>query len=151
MLTITVNGQKHLVTSSPDTPLLYVLRDELGLHGPKFGCGLAQCGACSVIIDNSSTRSCVLPVSVVTTPVTTLEGLGTPERPHPVQRAFVEEQALQCGYCTSGMIISCAALLEAHPHPTDAQIEDALNGNLCRCGVHTRIIRAVKRAAGLSA
>jgi nicotinate dehydrogenase subunit A len=93
----------------------------------------------------------VLPVSVVTTPVTTLEGLGTPERPHPVQRAFVEEQALQCGYCTSGMIISCAALLEAHPHPTDAQIEDALNGNLCRCGVHTRIIRAVKRAAGLSA
>jgi nicotinate dehydrogenase subunit A len=149
-MTITVNGRSHTVTSSADTPLLYVLRDELQLNGPKFGCGLAQCGACSVIIGNASVRSCVLPVSAVTTPVTTLEGLGTPENPHPVQRAFIEEQALQCGYCTSGMIVSCAALLKAHPHPTDAQITDALDGNLCRCAVHTRIVRAVKRAAGMS-
>jgi nicotinate dehydrogenase subunit A len=150
-MTITVNGKRHPVTSTADTPLLYVLRDELGMNGPKFGCGLAQCGACSVMIGNSSVRSCVLPVSAVTTPVTTLEGLGTPEHPHPVQRAFIAEQALQCGYCTSGMIISSAALLKAHPHPTDAQINDALDGNLCRCAVHTRIVRAVKRAAGVRA
>jgi nicotinate dehydrogenase subunit A len=148
---IVVNGARHAVASSGDTPLLYVLRDELGLTGPKFGCGLAQCGACSVMINGQSTRSCVFPVSAVTSPVTTLEGLGTPEHPHPLQRAFIEEQALQCGYCTSGLIISSAALLLAHPHPTDAQIVAALSGNLCRCAVHQRVIAAVKKAAGATA
>jgi nicotinate dehydrogenase subunit A len=150
-LSIVVNGTRHAIASSGDTPLLYVLRDELGLTGPKFGCGLAQCGACSVIINGLSTRSCVFPVSAVTSPVTTLEGLGTPQHPHPLQRAFIEEQALQCGYCTSGLIISSAALLLAHPHPTDAQIVAALGGNLCRCGVHQRVVTAVKKAAGATA
>jgi nicotinate dehydrogenase subunit A len=144
---IVVNGTRHAITSSGDTPLLYVLRDELGLTGPKFGCGLAQCGACSVLIGGVSTRSCVLPVVAVATPVTTLEGLGTPERPHPLQQAFIDEQALQCGYCTSGLIISSAALLLAHPHPTEAQIVAALDDNLCRCAVHQRVVAAVKRAA----
>ena len=144
---IVVNGTRHAITSSGDTPLLYVLRDELGLTGPKFGCGLAQCGACSVLIGGQSTRSCVLPVIAVTTPVTTLEGLGTPERPHPLQQAFIDEQALQCGYCTSGLIISSAALLLAHPHPTEEQIVAALDDNLCRCAVHQRVVAAVKRAA----
>src|ERR1700678_1665813 len=146
-LSIVVNGTRHAIASSGDTPLLYVLRDELGLTGPKFGCGLAQCGACSVLIGGQSTRSCVLPVIPVTTPVTTLEGLGTPERPHPLQQAFIDEQALQCGYCTSGLIISAAALLLAHPHPTDEQIVAALDGNLCRCAVHQRVMAAVRRAA----
>ena len=144
---IVVNGTRHAITSSGDTPLLYVLRDELGLTGPKFGCGLAQCGACSVLIGGLSTRSCVLPVIAVTTPVTTLEGLGTPEHPHPLQQAFIDEQALQCGYCTSGLIISAAALLLAHPHPSEEQIVAALDGNLCRCAVHQRVVAAVKRAA----
>ena len=145
---ITVNGKKHAVAATPETPLLYVLRDELGFDGPKFGCGLAQCGACSVIVGGKSTRSCVLPVAAVTTPVTTVEGIGTPERPHKIQTAFIAEQAAQCGYCTSGMVVSCAALLDAHPKPTDAQIRTALDGNLCRCGSHLRVMRAVKRAAG---
>ena len=146
-LSIVVNGTRHAIASSGDTPLLYVLRDELGLTGPKFGCGLAQCGACSVMINGLSTRSCVLPVSAVTSPVTTLEGLGTPEHPHPLQRAFIEEQALQCGYCTSGLITSSAALLLAHPHPTEEQMVAALDGNLCLCAVRQRVVAAVKRAA----
>jgi nicotinate dehydrogenase subunit A len=145
---ITVNGRSHEVRATPDTPLLYVLRDELELNGPKFGCGLAQCGACTVMIKGLPTRSCVLPVAAVDSPVTTVEGLGTPAHPHPLQRAFVAEQAAQCGYCISGMIVASAALLEQHPHPSDAQIRQALDGNLCRCGTHLRIMRAVKSAAG---
>jgi nicotinate dehydrogenase subunit A len=148
---ITVNGKAHRVTAPPETPLLYVLRDELRLDGPKFGCGLSQCGACSVIIAGTSQRSCVLPLAAVSGPVTTIEGLGTPEHPHPVQRAFIAEQAAQCGYCTAGMIVTSAALLETHPHPTDAQIRTALDGNLCRCGSHLRVMRAVRRAAGETA
>jgi nicotinate dehydrogenase subunit A len=146
--TITVNGKPHRTEAAPDTPLLYVLRDELRLDGPKFGCGLAQCGACSVLIGGRSQRSCVLPIAAIEAPVTTVEGLGTPERPHPVQRAFVAEQAAQCGYCTSGLVISSVALLERTPHPSDAQIRTALDGNLCRCGSHLRVMRAVRRAAG---
>jgi nicotinate dehydrogenase subunit A len=145
---ITVNGRSHDVRATPETPLLYVLRDELELNGPKFGCGLAQCGACTVIIKGRATRSCVLPVAAVDAPVTTVEGLGTPAHPHPVQRAFVDEQAAQCGYCISGMVVASAALLAEHPHPSDAQIRQALDGNLCRCGSHLRILRAVKSAAG---
>jgi nicotinate dehydrogenase subunit A len=145
---ITVNGRSHEVRATPDTPLLYVLRDELELNGPKFGCGLAQCGACTVMLKGRATRSCVLPVSAVDAPVTTVEGLGTPAHPHPVQRAFVAEQAAQCGYCISGMVVASAALLDQHPHPSDAQIRQALDGNLCRCGSHLRIMRAVKSAAG---
>jgi len=150
-ITITVNGKAHRIRSSPETPLLYVLRDELALDGPKFGCGLAQCGACTVMLGGSAVRSCVLPVSAVSAPVTTIEGLGTAEHPHPVQAAFVAEQAAQCGYCMSGMIVAAAALLHEYPKPTDAQIVDALDGNLCRCGSHLRITRAVKRAAGVPA
>jgi nicotinate dehydrogenase subunit A len=145
---ITVNGRPHEVRATPDTPLLYVLRDELELNGPKFGCGLAQCGACTVMIKGLATRSCVLPVAAVDSPVTTVEGLGTPAHPHPLQRAFVAEQAAQCGYCISGMVVASAALLAQHPHPSDAQIRQALDGNLCRCGTHLRIMRAVKSAAG---
>lgn len=147
-ISITVNGRKHAVRATPDTPLLYVLRDELELDGPKFGCGLAQCGACTVIVKGRAVRSCVLPVSAVEDPVTTVEGLGTPAHPHRVQRAFIAEQAAQCGYCTSGMVVATAALLEQHPAPTDAQIRQALEGNLCRCGSHLRIVRAAQRAAG---
>lgn len=145
---ITVNGSGHDVRATADTPLLYVLRDELGLDGPKFGCGLAQCGACMVLVDGKATRSCVLPVSAVTTPVTTVEGIGTAAHPHPVQRAFIAEQAGQCGYCISGMVVASVALLHEHTTPTDAQIATALDGNLCRCGSHLRIMRAVKSAAG---
>jgi nicotinate dehydrogenase subunit A len=145
---ITVNGRPHDVRATGGTPLLYVLRDELQLDGPKFGCGLAQCGACTVIVSGKAVRSCVLPVSAVSAPVTTVEGLGTPERPHPLQRAFIAEQAAQCGYCISGMVVAAAALLAEHKAPTDAQIGQALDGNLCRCGSHLRIARAVKRAAG---
>jgi nicotinate dehydrogenase subunit A len=146
-LKITVNGHTHEVRATPDTPLLYVLRDELQLDGPKFGCGLAQCGACTVMVKGRATRSCVLPVAAVDAPVTTVEGLGTPAHPHPVQRAFIAEQAAQCGYCTSGMVVAAAALIATHPAPTDAQMNQALDGNLCRCGTHLRIKRAIKRAA----
>ena len=145
---ITVNGKAHDVRATPDTPLLYVLRDELELDGPKFGCGLAQCGACTVIVEGKAVRSCVLPVASVLSPVTTVEGLGTPAHPHPVQRAFIAEQAAQCGYCISGMVVAAAALLAKNHAPTDAQIYQALDGNLCRCGSHLRITRAIKRAAG---
>jgi nicotinate dehydrogenase subunit A len=149
-LTITVNGTPHQVRATPDTPLLYVLRNELGLSGPRFGCGLEQCGACMVLRGADAVTSCRLPVSEVAgAPITTLEGLGTAEEPHAVQQAFIEEQAAQCGYCSNGMLIAAAALLWRTSHPTDAQIRAALDGNLCRCGSHPRIIRAVKRAADL--
>lgn len=147
-LTITVNGTPHDVAAASDTPLLYVLRNELGLHGPKFGCGLSQCGACTVHLGDRAIRSCVTPVSAVNAEVTTLEGLGTLEKPHPLQQAFMDEQAAQCGYCISGMIMTSAAFLKTTPNPTDAQMRTALAGNLCRCGTHLRILRAVARAAG---
>jgi nicotinate dehydrogenase subunit A len=147
-LDITVNGTRHRVTATPDTPLLYVLRDELALNGPKFGCGLAQCGACTVHLGGDAVRSCVTPVSTVgARPVTTIEGLGTPERPHRVQKAFIDEQAAQCGYCINGMVITAAALLARTPAPGERDIREALKGNLCRCGTHMRILRAVRRAA----
>jgi nicotinate dehydrogenase subunit A len=147
-LDITVNGTRHRVTATPDTPLLYVLRDELALNGPKFGCGLAQCGACTVHLGGDAVRSCVTPVSTVgARPVTTIEGLGTPERPHRVQKAFIDEQAAQCGYCINGMVMTTAALLARTPAPGERDIREALKGNLCRCGTHMRILRAVRRAA----
>jgi nicotinate dehydrogenase subunit A len=149
-LTITVNGAQHQVRAAPDTPLLYVLRNELGLNGPLFGCGLEQCGACMVLRGAEATTSCKLPVAEVAgASITTLEGLGTAVELHPVQQAFIEEQAAQCGYCTNGMMIAAAALIWRNQHPTDEQIRTALDGNLCRCGTHLRIIRAVKRAAEL--
>ena len=151
-LEITVNGRSHTVQADPETPLLYVLRNELKLNAAKFGCGLAQCGACTVHVDGEPVRSCVLPVSEVAgAEVTTLEGLGTAEEPHPIQQAFLEEQAAQCGYCIPGMMMSAAALLAQNSRPTDADIREALSGNLCRCGTHVRILRAVQRAAGSAA
>ncbi|HET8522643.1 MAG TPA: (2Fe-2S)-binding protein [Thermomicrobiales bacterium] len=147
-LTITVNGQHHQVTATPDTPLLYVLRDELELNGPKFGCGLSQCGACTVHLNGKAIRSCVTPVSeAANAEVTTLEGLGTNGQPSVIQQAFIEEQAAQCGYCINGMMMTSAAFLKENPHPSDTEIRQALTANLCRCGTHLRIIRAVKRAA----
>jgi len=151
MATITVNGKRHEVQASPDTPLLYVLRNELELNGPKFGCGLAQCGACTVHLGGRPVRSCSTPVSAVDAPVTTIEGLGTPEKPHPLQSAFVAEQAAQCGYCINGIVMTAAAFLSDNPRPSDVQIRKALDGVLCRCGTHMRIIRAVKKAAGVAA
>ena len=143
-----VNGSGRAVTVEPDTPLLYVLRNDLELNGPRFGCGLSQCGACTVLIEGRPTRSCVTPVSAVgAKPVVTLEGLGTTEKPHPLQKAFIEEQAAQCGYCANGMIMTAKALLDRTPHPTEAQVKKALAANLCRCGTHNRIVRAVMRAA----
>jgi nicotinate dehydrogenase subunit A len=145
--TIAVNGKPHEVAAAPDTPLLYVLRNELALYGPKYGCGLAQCGACTVHIDGKPVRSCSVLVGSVNAPVTTIEGLGTSARPHPLQAAFIAEQAAQCGYCINGMVMTAAALLRETPRPTEAQIRTALDGNLCRCGSHMRILRAVRRAA----
>jgi nicotinate dehydrogenase subunit A len=150
--TLTVNGKARAVNADADTPLLYVLRDNLKLNGPKFGCGLAQCGACTVHVDGQATRSCVLPVSTLQgKKITTLEGLGSSAKPHPVQQAFIDEQAVQCGYCTNGMVMATAALLAANKNPSEAQITEALAGNLCRCGTHQRIVRAVQRAAKLIA
>jgi nicotinate dehydrogenase subunit A len=146
--TITVNGKRYRVTAAPNTPLLYVLRNDLQLNGPKFGCGVGACGACMVLIGGRPTRACKTRLSDAEQPIITLEGLGAPNDPHPLQTAFIQEQAVQCGYCTSGMIISAAALLRNNAKPTDAAIRTALNGNLCRCGSHMRILRAVKRAAG---
>jgi len=152
MITLRVNGMSRTVDAEPDTPLLYVLRNDLALHGPRFGCGLAQCGACTVIMDGAAIRSCVTPAAKAAgRKVTTLEGLGSVEKPHPVQRAFIEEQAVQCGYCINGMIMTSRALLDRKPNPSDREIRQALAGNLCRCGTHPRIIRAVKRAATLMA
>jgi nicotinate dehydrogenase subunit A len=148
-LKLNVNATARSVElDDPETPLLYVLRNDLGLTGTHFGCGLSQCGACTVLIDGRATRSCVTPASAVQArAVTTIEGLGSPERPDPIQAAFIAEQAAQCGYCTSGMIVAARALLQQNPRPTEAQVREALAGNLCRCGSHARVIRAVLRAA----
>jgi len=149
-IVLTVNGTPHIVQATPDTPLLYVLRNELGLTGLQFGCGEETCGACMVLFGNQAKPSCKLPVSQVgRTRITTLEGLMEAGEYHPVQRAFLEEQASQCGYCLNGMIITTAALLGKTPHPSDVQIRQALDGNLCRCGSHLRILRAVRRAEAL--
>jgi aerobic-type carbon monoxide dehydrogenase small subunit (CoxS/CutS family) len=144
-----VDGKSHTIAvDDPDMPLLYALRDELGLHNPRFGCGLAQCGACTVHVDGAAVRSCVTSVSSVEgKAVTTLAGLGTPEHPHPIQAAYVAEQVPQCGYCINGWIMTAAALLKQNPHPTDDQIKTGLQGLKCRCGTHLAILRAVKRAA----
>jgi nicotinate dehydrogenase subunit A len=150
-IVLVVNGLPHQVQAEPETPLLYVLRNELGLTGPQFGCGEETCGACMVLIGNQAKPSCKLPVSeVVKSRITTVEGLMEEGELHPVQRAFLDEQASQCGYCLSGMIITTAALLWKTPHPSDIQIREALDGNLCRCGAHLRILRAVRRAEVLS-
>ena len=149
-VSLRVNGRSHASTADPDTPLLYVLRNDLNLNGPKFGCGLGQCGACTVIIDGAAVRSCITSVNDARDrEITTLEGLGTPENPHPVQRAFIEEQAAQCGYCMNGMIMQAKALLDHNAKPSVDEIKAALAGNLCRCGTHAQIVRAVQRAAGL--
>jgi nicotinate dehydrogenase subunit A len=148
-ITLNVNGKSRMVDVDPTTPLLYVLRDDLELHGPRFGCGLSQCGACTVIIDGNTVRSCSYPVSSAKNKhITTLEGLGSVAHPHALQAAFIEEQAAQCGYCMNGMIMTAKVLLDKNPHPNDEDIKRALEGNLCRCGSHLRVIRAVKRAAG---
>ena len=148
-LTLRVNGTRREVeTDDPDIPLLYVLRGDLGLTGTHFGCGLAQCGACTVLVGGRAVRSCLAPArSVVGQEIVTIEGLGSPERPDPVQAAFIAEQAAQCGYCTAGMVMGARALLARTPRPTEQQVRDALAGNLCRCGSHARVIRAVLRAA----
>lgn len=148
-ITLTVNGRSHSLEVDPSTPLLYVLSDDLELRGPKFGCGLGQCGACTVIVDGRAIRSCVTPVeSLNGAQVTTLEGLGTPETPHPIQRAFIEEQAAQCGFCLSGVILTAKAFLDETPKATDAQIREALSTVLCRCFVNGRMLRAIRRYAG---
>ena len=145
---LTVNGKEVQLEVEPDTPLLYALRNDLELNGPKFGCGVAQCGACTVLVDGNPLRSCVIPVAnVVGRTIVTLEGLGSQESPHPLQAAFIKEQAMQCGYCANGMIMTAASLLEKNKSPTEEQVRSALRGNLCRCGAHGRIVRAVGEAA----
>ncbi len=147
-LSLKVNGKTVAPEVDPTTPLLYVLRDSLGLKGPRFGCGLGQCGACTVLLDGQATRSCQVPVGTIQGhAVTTLEGLGTPESPHPLQQAFIDAQAAQCGYCSNGMIMTAKAFLDKNPHPSEAQVRQALAGNLCRCGTHMRIMKAVLGAA----
>ena len=148
MIRLKVNGQQREVTSDPDVPLLYVLRNDLELQGTKFGCGLGQCGSCTVLVDGKAVRSCMVPIqAVVGQEVVTIEGLGSPERPHPLQAAFIEEQATQCGYCTAGIVMAAKAFLDQNRHPTETQIKQALAGNLCRCGSHLRVVRAIMRAA----
>lgn len=143
-----VNGQQHVVDVDPETPLLFVLNDELGLRGPRFGCGMAQCGACTVLMRGQVVRSCVVPLSGVgQDEITTLEGLGTPEKPHPIQQAFIEEGAAQCGFCLSGVILTAKAVLDAKPDASDREIRDALGGVLCRCFTHTRMLRAIHKYA----
>jgi len=145
---MTVDGKPVTVNAEPEMPLLYALRDDLGLNNPHFGCGLAQCGACTVLVDGEPIRSCITAVGdVAGREVTTIEGLGTVEKPHPLQKAFIELQAAQCGYCINGMVMSAKALLDHTPHPTSAEIRTALAGNLCRCGTHSRILRAIDKAA----
>ena len=147
-ITISVNGKRQSVDASPDTPLLYALRNDLELNGAKYGCGLAQCGACAVIVEGRAVRSCVTPLSAVEgKAITTIEGLAAADKLHPLQQAFLEEQAAQCGYCTNGMIMTAKVLLDKNPHPTAAQIKKALAANLCRCGTHNRVVRAIQRAA----
>jgi nicotinate dehydrogenase subunit A len=147
-ITLNVNGQQHLVEVDPETPLLFVLNDELELRGPRFGCGMAQCGACTVIIRGQVVRSCVMPVGAVGQgEITTLEGLGTPEQPHPIQQAFMEEGAAQCGFCLSGVILTAKAVLDVNPNASDQEIRDALGGVLCRCFTHIRMLRAIRKYA----
>ena len=147
-MTLKVNGQSHVVDVDPATPLLYVLSDDLALRGPKFGCGLGQCGSCTVIIGGRAVRSCVTPVSTLNdAEVTTLEGLGDIDRPHPIQRMFIEEQAAQCGFCLSGVILTATALVDRNPNPTDADLQQAMASVLCRCFAHPRMLRAIKRYA----
>ena len=146
--TLRVNGAARNVSAEPDAPLLYILRNDLELNGPKFGCGLAQCGACTVLVDGKPVRACVTPVSAVAKGrISTIEGLGTPEKLHPLQKAFIEEQACQCGFCGNGMVMTAKALLDRKPKPTEQDIKQALNGHLCRCASHNRIVRAVQKAA----
>jgi len=148
-ITITVNGARHSVDADGETPLLYVLRNDLQLKGARYGCGLGQCGACTVVIDGNAVQSCDVPLSAVAgKQITTLEGIGTIDNPHPLQSAFLAEQAAQCGYCTAGIVMAAYALLARNPHPGDAEIRAALDGNLCRCGTHARVLRAIKCAAG---
>lgn len=148
-ISLRVNGHAQVIDAEPDMPLLYALRNDLKLNGPKYGCGMAQCGACTVILEGNAIRSCVTPLSAARNKrVTTLEGLGSTKKMHKIQQAFVEEQAVQCGYCINGMILTTKVLLDKNPKPTDAQIREALAGNLCRCSTHIRILRAVKRASG---
>lgn len=147
-ITLTVNGSAHEVTADPETPLLFVLTDNLGLKAPKFGCGMAQCGACTVIFRGRTARSCVMPLKAVgTDEVITLEGLGTPEKPHPIQQAFIDEGAAQCGFCLSGVILTAKAALDANPDATDQDMRVALGGILCRCFAHLRMMRAIRRYA----
>ena len=147
-VSLTVNGKQHTSPAAPDTPLLYVLRNDVGINSAKYGCGEAMCGACTVLLDDKPIRSCVYPASQAAEGrITTLEGLGSPQRLHVLQRTFIEEQAAQCGYCSSGMIMSAKSLLDRIPNPTVPQIQEALTGHLCRCGTHTRIVRAIQRAA----
>ena len=148
-ISLVLNGRKKSVrVDDPEMPLLYALRNDLELHGPRFGCGLAQCGSCTVHLDGKAVRSCTLPLSKAAgAKVVTLEGLGTPEKPHPLQKAFMQEQAVQCGYCINGMIMEAAAFLQQNKRPSETQIKEALAANLCRCGTHARIVRAVKRAS----
>jgi nicotinate dehydrogenase subunit A len=151
-ISLKVNGKTRVVNTDPSTMLLYVLRDDLGLKGPRFGCGLSQCGACAVIMNGEAVRSCNTPVTAARNKqITTLEGLGSVASPHPIQKAFIEEQAGQCGYCLNGMVIGAKVLLDKNPKPTDDEIKQALASTICRCGSHTRILRAVKRAAGQKA
>jgi len=146
---LNVNGKAHEVDAAPDTPLLYVLRNDLSLNGPKYGCGLGECGTCTVLIDGAAARSCVIPLQgCVGRDIVTLEGLGSREHPDPVQQAFITEQAAQCGYCLNGMIMTTKALLNINPRPGEAEIAQALQYNLCRCGAHVEIMRAALRAAG---
>ena len=148
MMTLKVNGRDRQIDADPDTPLLYVLRDELELNAAKFGCGLGQCGACTVLIDGAASRSCVMPIGALTqSEIITLEGLGTLEQPHPLQSAFMAEQAAQCGYCIPGMIMMAKAILDRNPRPSEADVRLGLSGNLCRCGTHNRIVRAILKAA----
>ena len=146
---LTVNGRTHDIAADPETALLYTLRNDLALNGPKYGCGLGECGTCTVLIDGVAARACTIPISgCVGRTIVTLEGLGTRDRPDPVQQAFIEEQAAQCGYCLNGMIMTTKALLNANPHPSETEVLEALRYNLCRCGAHVEIIRAAMRAAG---
>jgi nicotinate dehydrogenase subunit A len=149
-VSLQVNGKGHAIDVDPQCPLLYVLRDNLGLNNPRFGCGLGQCGACTVLVNQAPVRSCMLPVAQAAgKEIVTLEGLGTPEHPHPVQQAFIAEQAFQCGYCLNGWVVTTKALLDKHPHPTPTQMKAAFEGLVCRCGSHVQIAAAVARAAAM--